>query len=163
MVQEGSSPYFRILERAHEGSRPPSPRRRDREMSMTPEIGRPEDDRETTPMPDGSSNGEGTAKGYYERYFIEDKKLGMGAEGSVYLATHVIGGNVLGESQRASFALLHLRCPVFVWSPRSRGVCIVRPAGRAGELRNEVLTIRNLCGEENRRWLFEGVLGQDAS
>jgi hypothetical protein len=36
------------------------------------------------------------AKGYYERYFREEKKLGMGAEGSVYLATHIIGGNVLG-------------------------------------------------------------------
>lgn len=37
------------------------------------------------------------AKGYYERYFREEARLGMGAEGSVYLATHVIGENVLGE------------------------------------------------------------------
>lgn len=37
------------------------------------------------------------ARGYYERFFREEKRLGMGAEGSVYLATHVIGGNVLGE------------------------------------------------------------------
>jgi hypothetical protein len=38
-----------------------------------------------------------SGKGYYERYFREECQLGMGAEGSVYLATHVIGGNVLGE------------------------------------------------------------------
>jgi hypothetical protein len=34
--------------------------------------------------------------GYYERYFREEGKLGMGAEGSVFLATHIIEGNVLG-------------------------------------------------------------------
>jgi hypothetical protein len=34
--------------------------------------------------------------GYYRRFFKEDRRLGIGAEGSVYLATHVIGGNVLG-------------------------------------------------------------------
>jgi hypothetical protein len=38
------------------------------------------------------------AKGYYQEYFKEEKKLGMGAEGSVFLATHVISGNVLGMS-----------------------------------------------------------------
>jgi hypothetical protein len=37
------------------------------------------------------------AKGYYQEYFREEKKLGMGAEGSVFLATHIISGNVLGE------------------------------------------------------------------
>lgn len=36
------------------------------------------------------------ARGYYDRFFKEECRLGMGAEGSVYLATHVIGGNVLG-------------------------------------------------------------------
>jgi len=38
------------------------------------------------------------AKGYYQEYFREEKKLGMGAEGSVFLATHIISGNVLGVS-----------------------------------------------------------------
>lgn len=37
------------------------------------------------------------SKGYYERFFREERRLGMGAEGTVFLATHVIGGNVLGE------------------------------------------------------------------
>jgi hypothetical protein len=38
------------------------------------------------------------AKGYYREYFREERKLGMGAEGSVFLATHIISGNVLGMS-----------------------------------------------------------------
>lgn len=37
------------------------------------------------------------AKGYYERFFREEGSLGSGAEGSVFLATHIIGGNTLGE------------------------------------------------------------------
>jgi serine/threonine protein kinase len=36
--------------------------------------------------------------GYYKRFFREEKRLGMGAEGSVYLATHIISGNILGRS-----------------------------------------------------------------
>lgn len=38
------------------------------------------------------------AMGYYRRFFKEEARLGIGAEGSVYLATHVIGGNALGRS-----------------------------------------------------------------
>ncbi|WVR04408.1 hypothetical protein IAU60_001410 [Kwoniella sp. DSM 27419] len=83
--------YFQILEQAHEGSRPPSPtpspRRRRYE---TPLASDGEDDE------DGLDQADLPARGYYERFFKEEKKLGMGAEGSVYLATHVIGGNVLG-------------------------------------------------------------------
>jgi hypothetical protein len=67
--------YFQILEQAHEGSRPPSPR--------------PREAKEEEDVP---------ARGYYERFFREEGRLGMGAEGSVYLATHVIGENVLGMS-----------------------------------------------------------------
>ena len=83
-----SNGYFQILERAYEGSRPPSPRLR--EKSQTPfsplsESEERKDEDEDLP-----------AKGYYERYFREEKRLGMGAEGSVYLATHIIGENVLG-------------------------------------------------------------------
>ncbi|ORX34368.1 kinase-like domain-containing protein [Kockovaella imperatae] len=78
--------YFQILERAHEGSRPPSPRLREKSPSVTPQ---PEvsDSDELEDLP---------GKGYYERFFREESRLGIGAEGSVYLATHVIGGNVLG-------------------------------------------------------------------
>jgi hypothetical protein len=50
-------------------------------------------------MPEDDGLEEVPAKGYYERYFREECRLGMGAEGSVYLATHIIGGSVLGESE----------------------------------------------------------------
>ncbi|KAL1408407.1 putative serine/threonine-protein kinase iks1 [Vanrija albida] len=36
------------------------------------------------------------AMGYYQRFFKENRRLGIGAEGSVYLATHIIGGSALG-------------------------------------------------------------------
>jgi len=53
-------------------------------------------------MPEDDGLEEVPAKGYYERYFREECRLGMGAEGSVYLATHIIGGSVLGESECCS-------------------------------------------------------------
>ena len=79
----GKRGYFQILEQAHEGSRPPSPTLGSRTRTPTPLL----DDDENDDIP---------AKGYYERYFREECRLGMGAVGSVYLATHIIGGNVLG-------------------------------------------------------------------
>lgn len=104
---EGGRGYFQILEEAHEGSRPPSPTPSRRDRSRTPTaapsylptpsfgaaVGEDDDMMDERDLP---------AKGYYERYFREEKKLGMGAEGSVYLATHIIGGNVLGQSITAS-------------------------------------------------------------
>jgi serine/threonine protein kinase len=47
--------------------------------------------------------GEVPSKGYYERFFLEERRLGMGAEGTVFLATHIIGGNVLGMSVQSNF------------------------------------------------------------
>ncbi|OXG28327.1 other/IKS protein kinase [Cryptococcus neoformans Ze90-1] len=45
----------------------------------------------------GTSNEENSsATGYYVRFFKEVRKLGMGAEGSVYLAVHHIEGDTLG-------------------------------------------------------------------
>lgn len=85
--------YFQVLEQAHEGSRPPSPRLRDRERSLTPGLD-PEDE-------GGGGDGGGSSSmpglGYYGRFFREQARLGMGAEGSVFLATHVIGDNILGK------------------------------------------------------------------
>ena len=46
---------------------------------------------------EAAEEAEPSTKGYYERFFREEGRLGIGAEGSVYLATHIIGGNVLGE------------------------------------------------------------------
>ncbi|WWC87201.1 uncharacterized protein L201_002087 [Kwoniella dendrophila CBS 6074] len=82
--------YFRILEQAHEGSRPPSPTpSTPRKRFQTPLMEQDDDD-------DNLDEADFPARGYYDRYFKEESKLGMGAEGSVFLATHVIGGNVLG-------------------------------------------------------------------
>ena len=85
--------YFQILEDAHEMSRPPSPSMSRRRFERTPTPGLGEDDvLDEMQLP---------AKGYYQEYFREEKKLGMGAEGSVFLATHIISGNVLGMSSVA--------------------------------------------------------------
>ncbi|WWC59167.1 uncharacterized protein I303_101715 [Kwoniella dejecticola CBS 10117] len=88
----GRNKYFRILEKAHEGSRPPSP---SPSGASTPRK------RYRTPLMDNEDEDEldeadFPARGYYDRFFKEECKLGMGAEGSVFLATHVIGGNILG-------------------------------------------------------------------
>jgi hypothetical protein len=81
--------YFQILEDAHEMSRPPSPSL-SRRYERTPTPAQEDDDvLDEMHLP---------AKGYYGEYFREERKLGMGAEGSVFLATHIISGNVLGMS-----------------------------------------------------------------
>ncbi|OWZ58489.1 IKS protein kinase [Cryptococcus neoformans 125.91] len=46
-------------------------------------------------------------KGYYARFFKEVKQLGMGAEGSVYLAVHHIDGDVLGTYAVKKVAVGH--------------------------------------------------------
>lgn len=88
----GRTPYFRILEQAHEGSRPPSPRLRATSPSPAPFSAASENGRGGTEDSDALPS-----RGYYERFFKEEARLGMGAEGSVFLATHIIGGNVLGK------------------------------------------------------------------
>lgn len=37
------------------------------------------------------------AEGYFDTFFREEKKLGMGANGSVFLCQHVLDGNPLGH------------------------------------------------------------------
>lgn len=85
--------YFRVLERAHESSRPGTPvssseDRFTHSQSTTP-VG-------TSHLP-GDDASDLPAMGYYRRFFKEERRLGIGAEGSVFLATHVIGGNILGR------------------------------------------------------------------
>lgn len=99
-------PYFQILEQAHEGSRPPSPRFREETLSGSSTPARERDrDRDRERNKRGNSvrsqderdrEEELPGKGYYARFFKEEGKLGMGAEGSVFLATHYIEGNILG-------------------------------------------------------------------
>ncbi|KAG7446714.1 kinase-like protein [Guyanagaster necrorhizus] len=59
--------------------------------------------RPSTPPPmeadDGASgfSAEALANGYFKAFFTEESKLGMGANGSVYLCQHVLDGNPLGH------------------------------------------------------------------
>jgi len=85
--------YFEILEQAHEASRPPSPRLREKSATPTPSR----DARHSSAQEEDEDGAALPARGYYERFFREEGPLGSGAEGSVFLATHVIGGNVLGR------------------------------------------------------------------
>ena len=102
--------YFRILERAHEGSRPASPTPSRRFRSPTPADLVHELEAEDVP-----------AKGYYERFFREEGRLGIGAEGSVYLATHVIGGNVLGALP-LHFPVLYIKLSVGTYAVKKIAV-----------------------------------------
>ncbi|KAF7289833.1 hypothetical protein MIND_01357600 [Mycena indigotica] len=56
----------------------------------------------TPPAISGSSSGsafprEAMAEGYFKAFFQEEFRLGMGANGSVYLCQHVLDGNPLGH------------------------------------------------------------------
>ncbi|KAK0217432.1 kinase-like domain-containing protein [Armillaria nabsnona] len=57
----------------------------------------------TPPPPTEADDGAGTfsaealANGYFKAFFTEESKLGMGANGSVYLCQHVLDGNPLGH------------------------------------------------------------------
>ncbi|BEI98504.1 hypothetical protein CcaverHIS631_0308030 [Cutaneotrichosporon cavernicola] len=86
--------YFRVLERAHESSRPGTPVSARPDRSTHSPSSTPTGRGERLPNEDASDL---PAMGYYRRFFKEERRLGIGAEGSVFLATHVIGGNVLGQ------------------------------------------------------------------
>ena len=90
--EHGETRYFRVLERAHELSRPSTPPSVSQGRKPPSEPSSP---RSPSPGQD-NDDGDVPAMGYYKRFFREEKRLGIGAEGSVYLATHIIGGNVLG-------------------------------------------------------------------
>ncbi|PBK94805.1 kinase-like protein [Armillaria gallica] len=45
----------------------------------------------------GTFSAEALANGYFKAFFTEESKLGMGANGSVYLCQHVLDGNPLGH------------------------------------------------------------------
>lgn len=54
----------------------------------------------TPPGHESSERGFGAetmADGYFDAFFREDRKLGMGANGSVFLCQHVLDGNMLGH------------------------------------------------------------------
>ncbi|KAJ7603575.1 kinase-like protein [Roridomyces roridus] len=72
-----ASNYFHLLQISNEiSSRPSTP----------PPIG----DSRTFPV-------EAMAEGYFKAFFQEEERLGMGANGTVYLCQHVLDGNPLGH------------------------------------------------------------------
>lgn len=89
--EHGEAQYFRVLERAHELSRPGTP-----VSSSHQRISRSESSTFRNPSRDEIDPSDLPAMGYYQRFFKENRRLGIGAEGSVYLATHIIGGSALG-------------------------------------------------------------------
>ncbi|KAL4073519.1 kinase-like domain-containing protein [Scleroderma citrinum] len=74
-----ASNYFQLLAVSNETSRPPSP----------------------PSLESGSTHSgfprEALAEGYFKKFFQEEYRLGMGANGSVYLCQHVLDGNPLGR------------------------------------------------------------------
>ncbi|KIM42420.1 hypothetical protein M413DRAFT_444837 [Hebeloma cylindrosporum] len=104
-----ASNYFRLLEISNVSSSrraSPSPggyereRRWSRSRSRTRSRGR---SRTRTRTPDASRSttsafpAEKMAEGYFKTFFQEEFKLGMGANGSVFLCQHVLDGNPLGH------------------------------------------------------------------
>ncbi|KIJ63116.1 hypothetical protein HYDPIDRAFT_93087 [Hydnomerulius pinastri MD-312] len=71
--------YFQLLAIANESSRPssPPPQRSGSRQSTFPR--------------------EAMAEGYFKAFFQEEYRLGMGANGSVFLCQHVLDGNPLGQ------------------------------------------------------------------
>ncbi|OXG89058.1 other/IKS protein kinase [Cryptococcus neoformans A2-102-5] len=79
----GMDSYFQTLEHVHSESE-----------SFSEGMGI--DNLLNAPQMDTSNEENSSATGYYVRFFKEVRKLGMGAEGSVYLAVHHIEGDTLG-------------------------------------------------------------------
>ncbi|KAF6756309.1 other/IKS protein kinase [Ephemerocybe angulata] len=79
--------YFQILAVSNDvTSRPGSPSSVLYESEESPSVERP-----------SSFPAENMAEGYFNRFFQEEYKLGMGANGSVFLCQHVLDGNALGH------------------------------------------------------------------
>ncbi|KAI0777737.1 kinase-like protein [Trametes elegans] len=74
--------YFQLLEVANESSRPASP-----EDAPAPDV---------PPAGPSAFRADNMAEGYFKAFFQEVCRLGMGANGSVYLCQHVLDGNSLG-------------------------------------------------------------------
>lgn len=96
-------PYFRILEQAAEGESgrsSPAPEaavQQDAAASGSSNMPRQTADIDGKQRIASESTSGRTADGYYRRFFIEERRLGMGAEGSVFLCQHVLDGHQLGR------------------------------------------------------------------
>ncbi|KAJ3744375.1 kinase-like domain-containing protein [Lentinula detonsa] len=93
-----ASNYFHLLAIANESTsspstRAPSPRTSPRVVEPTMEMENSrENNRGRTVFPAGT-----LAEGYFNAFFKEECKLGMGANGSVFLCVHMLDGNPLGH------------------------------------------------------------------
>ncbi|KAJ4477160.1 kinase-like domain-containing protein [Lentinula aciculospora] len=95
-----ASNYFHLLAIANESTslpstRAPSPRTSSRvvePMFQEEDEGVGYNNRGRTVFPTGT-----LAEGYFNAFFKEECKLGMGANGSVYLCVHMLDGNALGH------------------------------------------------------------------
>ncbi|KAJ3926733.1 MAG: kinase-like domain-containing protein [Lentinula lateritia] len=94
-----ASNYFHLLAIANEtistpSTRAPSPRTSSRLVEpMLEEVEEEADNsRGRTVFPPGT-----LAEGYFNAFFKEECKLGMGANGSVFLCAHMLDGNALGH------------------------------------------------------------------
>lgn len=86
-----ASNYFQLLETANETmSRPATPQRT---------IPAHEDSSRSTDSSNGGRafRADNMAEGYFKAFFREEGRLGMGANGTVYLCQHVLDGNSLGH------------------------------------------------------------------
>ncbi|KAJ9116384.1 hypothetical protein QFC22_004825 [Naganishia vaughanmartiniae] len=81
-------PYFQILAQSVDGSRHSTPVGEGTPERMS---------RHDRSSPDNDARPARSIEGYYSRFFIEERRLGRGAEGTVYLCQHVLDGNYLGH------------------------------------------------------------------
>ncbi|ESK86246.1 kinase-like protein [Moniliophthora roreri MCA 2997] len=88
VVYSRASNYFRLLAVANESTSRPTTRG----GSPLEETMEGEQNGHDNPFPPGAM-----AEGYFKAFFQEEYKLGMGANGSVYLCQHMLDGNPLGH------------------------------------------------------------------
>ncbi|EJD05480.1 kinase-like protein [Fomitiporia mediterranea MF3/22] len=90
-----ASNYFQLLEVANESSSRPSSRARSRFRS----VGDSEEESESHSFleDENTFRTDAMAEGYFHAFFKEEYRLGMGANGSVFLCQHVLDGNPLGH------------------------------------------------------------------
>ncbi|GBE87646.1 kinase-like domain-containing protein [Sparassis latifolia] len=98
--------YFQLLEIANEtASRPVTPTTSSsniRPFATFSDTQYADSSGNSTRGPNGSAGGnafraENMAEGYFKAFFKEECRLGMGANGSVFLCQHVLDGNLLGH------------------------------------------------------------------
>ncbi|KAF9564514.1 kinase-like protein [Agrocybe pediades] len=104
-IQSRASDYFRLLAIVNQASsRDPSPgstgyreERRTRASSRSRSTSRVRDQTPNNRSTQGAFPADKMAEGYFKTFFQEEYKLGMGANGSVFLCQHVLDGNPLGH------------------------------------------------------------------